>query len=35
MSDEVCPICENNPCTCEEDYIYHEPTTADMDDEDE
>jgi len=30
---DPCPICEKEPCTCEEDYIYHEPTTGDTDDE--
>jgi|GEM_PF-1753055 len=30
---EPCPICENDPCTCESDYIYQQPTTADLDDE--
>jgi len=30
---DPCPICEHDPCTCENDYIYHEPTTADIDDE--
>ncbi len=30
---DPCPICEQEPCTCENDYIYHAPTTADTDDE--
>jgi len=34
MSDP-CPICDNDPCTCEQDYICHKPTTADMGDEEE
>lgn len=34
MSDP-CPICEQDPCTCEELYEYHKPTTADLDDDDE
>ncbi len=33
MNEEICPVCENNPCTCAQDYIYHAPTTADTDDE--
>jgi hypothetical protein len=32
MSDP-CPICENDPCTCEADYEYHAPTTGDLDDD--
>lgn len=32
MSDP-CPICENDPCTCEQDYEFYEPTTADLDDD--
>ncbi len=34
MSDP-CPVCEQDPCTCEQDYIYHPPTTADLDDDEE
>lgn len=30
---EPCPICENDPCTCEQDYEYYEPTTGDLDDD--
>jgi len=30
---EPCPICDHDPCTCEEDYIYHKPTTADTDED--
>lgn len=30
---ERCPICDNDPCTCEQDYEFYEPTTADLDDE--
>lgn len=33
MNEEICPICGNDPCTCDQDYIYHEPTTADMDED--
>ena len=30
---DPCPVCEQDPCTCENDYIYHEPTTGDTDEE--
>lgn len=33
MTNEPCPVCENDPCTCESDYIFHEPTTGDRDDD--
>jgi len=32
---DPCPICDNDPCSCDDDYIYYEPTTADLDDETE
>lgn len=32
---EKCPICDNDidKCTCEQDYEFYEPTTADLDDD--
>ena len=32
---EICPICGNEmeKCTCEQDYEFYEPTTADLDDD--
>jgi len=30
---EPCPICENDPCTCDQDYECYAPTTGDLDDE--
>ena len=33
--EERCPICDNEPCTCDQDYEYYAPTTADLDDDNE
>lgn len=33
MPPETCPICENESCTCDQNYEYYEPTTGDLDDE--
>jgi hypothetical protein len=33
QDQDPCPVCENDPCTCESDYIYHAPTTGDTDDD--
>jgi len=30
---ELCPICDNDPCTCDQDYEYYPPTTGDLDDD--
>lgn len=32
---EKCPICDNDidKCTCEQDYEFYEPTTADLDED--
>jgi hypothetical protein len=35
MSQELCPICDSNPCTCEQNYEYYAPTTADLDDDED
>jgi len=35
MSEERCPICDSDPCTCDKLYEYYEPTTADLDDDDD
>ena len=30
---EPCPICEQDPCVCEQNYEDYEPTTGDLDDD--
>ena len=32
---DPCPICDNEPCTCDDNYEYYQPTTADLDEDDD
>lgn len=32
---EYCPVCQNDPCTCDQDYMCYQPTTADMGEDEE